>query len=217
VAGLAALSCTVGCARRTDAQTRAAFERGAGTEDDSGGPRTGSGRTGEDDAEQPAAPKQGWARVDDVLRRAAEILESTGDPDIFARLAQKWCAVEPEALETRHGLVRVCFPKPPVTVDGHAFSLELGAVGVIGLVASDLTAGDSRSLTDKALARTKSLCSSAFVKAAERERNSAFPDVRSTHEEIHTCETAGGSMLAVGRLPIARGVWQVSIAVVGVT
>jgi hypothetical protein len=194
-----------GCAARADARARAAFERsspGAERDDSTDGGAGSGGGIYEPGTE---LPKQGWPRVADIVQRSADILEVSITADTLARLAQAWCAVEPEPMETEHGVVRICYPQPPVTIDGHAFSLELAAIGVIGLVAGDLSDAESRALTEQALAKMKSACRGPFQEELDR---------RDSRHELYTCPTPSGSLLAIGRLPVAGGVWQVSIAVI---
>ncbi len=196
-----------GCAKRTDADVRAAWkaERGAANPGQTDGkvqrpgdrPGTGPGRR------RPLAETpQGWARVESLLQRASSVMARSPEPDVLAHLAQRWCEVEPEAEETEDGWVRVCNPVPPLSVDGHSFALEVGAVGVIGLVASDLSSVDSSVLLQQALRATESLCARPWQEVPSM--------------DFHTCPIEGGPTLAVGRISNGkRAGWQVSISVLG--
>jgi hypothetical protein len=195
-----------GCAKRTDADVRAAWKhrgedpdatKGNGGEpgDEPGDRRRGRRRPLSD------AP-QGWVRVESLLQRASSVMARSPEPETLAHLAQRWCEVEPEPEETEDGWVRVCNPIPPLSVDGHAFALEVGAVGVIGLVASDLSGADSSALVQQALRATESLCARPWQEVASM--------------DFHTCPIEGGPTLAVGRISNGkRAGWQVSISILG--
>jgi hypothetical protein len=195
-----------GCAKRTDAEVRQAWSARRGGEPSDAtdgaiddplepGPRGGRRR-------RPPVPPQGWPRVEGLLQRASSVLSRSPDPDALAHLAQRWCEVEPEPEVTEDGWVRVCTPAPPLTVDGHAFALEVGAVGVIGLVASDLSSTDSSALVQQALRATESLCARPWQQAPPM--------------DFHTCPIEGGPTLAVGRISNGkRAGWQVSISILG--
>jgi hypothetical protein len=195
-----------GCAKRTDADVRAAWSarRAGESPDDVDDPtpadapaRRRGGRR-----RPPASTQQGWTRVESMLQRASSVMARSPEPEVLARLAQRWCEVEPEAETTEEGWVRVCNPIPPLAVDGHAFALEVGAVGVIGLVTSDLDSTDSNALVQQALRATESLCTRPFQEVPEM--------------EFHTCPTEGGPTLAVGRIANGkRNGWQVSISILG--
>lgn len=196
------------CAHRIDAQSRAAFEKSSGrSSGDEANERVRSSESGDPGGDPDALPaKAGWERLNELVGESTSILEASPSPATVARLAQTWCDVEPEATQTDHGEVRACFPNPPLVVDGHRFTLELGAIGVIGLVATDLSERESRALTSRALSRTREVCIDSFTTGSSQ---------REVEHEVHTCATAGGSLLAIGRLPVSRELWQVSIAVVG--
>ena len=196
-----------GCAKRTDADVKAAWkaERGGASTDETGG-----GVDSPDDGPEVrrrrrrplAETPQGWARVESLLQRASSVMARSPEPDVLAHLAQRWCEVEPEEEATEDGWVRVCNPVPPLSVDGHAFALEVGAVGVIGLVASDLSSADSSALLQQALRATEGLCARPWQEVPSM--------------DFHTCPIEGGPTLAVGRISNGkRAGWQVSISVLG--
>jgi hypothetical protein len=195
-----------GCAKRTDDDVRAAWSARRGGESpddvvDDGTPDDAPGRPGRHRRPLSETP-QGWARVESMLQRASTVMARSPEPEVLARLAQRWCEVEPEAETTEEGWVRVCNPIPPLAVDGHAFALEVGAVGVIGLVTSDLDSTDSNALVQQALRATESLCARPWQEVPAM--------------EFHTCPTEGGPTLAVGRIANGkRNGWQVSISILG--
>jgi len=216
------VACTPACVRRTDADTRTAWQRargGGGT--DRGG---GDGPGGGDDGESPAGPRpEGWAYAGELIDRAIDVLRMAGDDVALTRLAEDLCEVSPEPRASPYGEVRVCFPAPPVNVRGRAFTLELGAAGVIGLVSVDVDAKESRALLTDALRMTQKLCSGPRV-ASSGGVDAVLPGgpkprrgEAGKRDEFHTCPVGGGPVLAVGRFPSRAEVdlWQVSVAVLG--
>lgn len=147
--------------------------------------------------------RPGWNRIDELLVQATNLLATSPDETVVAELAMRWCETEPAPVTTTHGEVRICSPNPPVTVDSTAFVLEMAAVGVIGLVATDLDADTSRTLAQAARLEVERMC--------ER------PWTESQDHAFYTCPVIGGSTLAVGRVPSDKrgSAWQVSIAVLG--
>jgi hypothetical protein len=223
-----AIASLPGCAKRTDEAMRRAWEKSAGRGTEPGGPGDAAA-PGEDDDAKSGRVAFGWARVDEVLVTAVELLHTGPDDSMLARLAERWCAVEPVPQTTDHGPVFVCHPSPPVTVEGHSLVLELGAPGIIGLVARDLTEAQSLALTERARKATGHRCTGPWAQA---------PGVTARdgtlREEFHTCATLYGPVLAVGRARVrdddddrrergrnrmerGRNVWQVSVAVLGTT
>jgi hypothetical protein len=208
------------CAKRTDQAMRRAWESSAGRGTQSG-TRANGDAPGEN-GDPRAKVSFGWARVDEILVQAIELLDIGPDDSRIARLAERWCAIEPAAHETVHGPVFVCHPSPAVSVEGHTLVLELGAPGVIGLVARDLSEAQSLTLSQRARKAASRLCTGPWAPApAVTARDGAL------REEFHTCTTQGGPMLAVGRTRVrsdddnrmerGRNVWQVSVAVLGTT
>lgn len=202
---LALLVVVDGCARRTDEETRAAFEsvRGAPSSERGRGRRARAGRK----AKVAAAPGvDPFQRVNDVLGESIAVLGLGRDEAAVTALAQRMCAVAPEAKPTDAGPTYVCFPEPPVEVGGHAFTLELAPSGVIGLQAADLTRDASRSLLEQVRQATAKHCATPF-QATDRDANDEHaPD-------FHICPVDGGSTLAVGRSESGRDRWLVSVSV----
>ena len=195
----------VGCAKRTDAEARRAFEQAQGRGAPGEGPRSevvsggGKGVFSRD--------KLGWDRVAQLLDNAVSIQRASPDEARMEELAAQWCAIEPEPRDTDHGPVRVCNPEPPVIADGTSFTLELGGDGVVGLVAADLSRADSEALATKARERVTPLCTAPW--------SAATPDVDVAAPSFVTCPTEGGPLLSVGRFPRTPGGkrWFVSLAV----
>lgn len=144
-----------------------------------------------------------------MIETARRLLARGADPEAIAQLADLWCAEEATPMQGRHGEVRVCVPAPPVSVAGHAFTLELGGLGVIGLVASDLSGAQSTKLLQQALEQGPRWCAGSWTPVPVRDENA--------HEEFHTCPTRGGPTLAAGRFPkdLRGDLWQVSVSVIG--
>ncbi|MEM6994759.1 MAG: hypothetical protein AAF721_29870 [Myxococcota bacterium] len=195
---------TSGCARRTDARSKSAFDsaRGRGASKRQRQSEVVSGG-GSGVFEQ---RKVGWARVDEMLGHAVSTLRAAPDDSKLAELAARWCAVEPEPRDTVDGPVLVCNPDPPIIVGGTSFSLELGGDGVIGFVAADLSSADSTRVAAEARKTAKHWCAEPWAKAATTD----VADPTS-----HTCEAEGGPLLAVSRFPTRPGSdrWLVSVAV----
>src|SRR5690606_19752430 len=87
------------------------------------------------------------------------------DDSSLARLAERWCAVAPVPHQTVQGPVHVCHPSPPVAVEGHSLVLEMGAPGIIGLVARDLSESQSLALSERARKAAARLCTGAWEPA----------------------------------------------------
>jgi hypothetical protein len=199
------------CAKRTDEAVRRAWNRRgadvdpeAGDEGEAGEGDEGDGRRGSPRRRgSPAQPLEGWAGVERLLTRATFVMAGSPEPEVLASLATRWCEDEPNAEETESGWVQTCAPIPPVRVDGHVFTLEIGAVGVIGLVTADLSRADATSLVHEALDKVKGLCASPFKEVAAT--------------AYHTCPIEGGSTLAVGHFARgrSRSGWGISISVLG--
>ena len=203
-----AIGTSLGCTHRTDEQARRAFAAAQHRD-----PVTER----RDDAVPPDRLRStnpevasSWRRIDTVLAQAVDSLGS-GDPDMLARLAERWCAAKPEAQATEAGPVWVCFPEPPVQTGGHGFTLEVGGRGMVGLVSSSLSGADSQRLLGAALEATRRLCTEPWQAVPNRDENAK--------EELHTCAVAGGPVLAVGRLPrdVQADLWQVSVTLLAAT
>ena len=204
---------TAGCARRTDAATRRAWQKAGGgptdpsdgaTADGEGGDANGNG----DGTKRP--PAFGWDRVGQLLDDGLEVMALSPDDEAFNELAAQWCDVEPEARDSPDGPVYVCFPTPPLRVDEARFSLELGGAGVIGLVVRDVSAAEATKIETKARELAAKRCQGPWRDAGEQA--DAHGGSRFT-----TCPAGGGPILAVGRfaLDAAADRWQVSVAIVG--
>lgn len=210
-AGAACLLLALGpaCTRLTDQRVRQAWggagkTAGAGT---AGPVVPGDGPRGEDG---PAPVRVGWDRVDEILDGALAEANLGTDDEVMARLAERWCRVQPEAKQSDEGPVLVCIPNPPVQVDGHAFTLELGGEGVIGLVAAELSAEESSALADEALRRTERWCTRPWNDVSDTEPSPAAAT------RLHTCPTEGSALVVVARFvsPAGSNRWQVSVAVI---
>lgn len=194
------------CPKRTDEETRRAWEASLRDKDKGSAPGEATNGPGGEDGPRPSSAT-GWDRVREVIGDALDVMQVSPDAKAFARLAQLWCAVEPEPRHSEHGVVRVCNPDPPVRVGKHGFTLELGSIGVIGLVALDLSDADARQLAGRARAETERWCSDEFRERREAEHQ----------DEVHTCTVQGGSTLAVARIKDETGSWLVSISVLSAT
>lgn len=211
-AGLLLVLAAVACAGRLDEGTRKAWKRSGAQGDPDEPTRPGSQVTpGETPKDRPL-PALGWARVDEVLEGAVTIMRRSPDDETLARLAQTWCGDEPRRATTDDGEVWTCDPKPPIVVDGARFTLELGAPGVIGLVAADLSAADGERVALRARQAAERWCIAPWT-PVRTERD----DPSSRTPKLETCPIEGGQQLAVSRLPLDRTgrTWQVSVAIVG--
>lgn len=210
VAVVAALA--MGCTKLTDARVREAWGGGSkGVGAGAAGPADpGDGPEGETE-EVPV--RVGWDRLDEILDGALAEANLGTDGEVMARLAERWCDVQPEPRTTAEGPVLVCLPDPPVQIDGHAFTLELGGEGVIGLVASELSPEESSALADEALRRTERWCTRPWNDVSPRPTEPSPPAATA---RLHTCPVEGSALLVVARFvsPSGAGRWQVSVAVI---
>jgi hypothetical protein len=208
VAGLAP---ALGCARRTDERVREAWGSGKAVGAGSAGPADpGDGPAG---GPAEASVRVGWDRLDEILDGALAEANLGTDREVMARLAERWCQVQPEPQPTQEGPVLVCLPDPPVQIDGHAFTLELGGEGVIGLVASELSPEESSALADEALRRTERWCTRPWNDVSPRPSDPSPPAATA---RLHTCPVEGSALLVVARFASPPGAsrWQVSVAVI---
>jgi len=209
---VASLTLALGCAKRTDERVREAWGDGSKAAGAGAaiGQDTGDGPDGETDA---APTREGWERLDEILDGALAEAGLGTDDEVMARLAERWCEVRPEPQRTEDGPVLVCIPDPPVQIDGHAFSLELGGEGVIGLVATELSPEESSALADEALRRTERWCTRPWNDVSPRPTESSPPAAMS---RLHTCPAEGSALLVVARFvsPTTADRWQVSVAVI---
>ncbi|MCA9710512.1 MAG: hypothetical protein KDK70_32020, partial [Myxococcales bacterium] len=174
----------------------------------------GDGRTGEGNGSDAATEPvlQGWARVDQLLDTAMAEAALGTDDEVFARLAERWCETSPEPQRTEEGPVLVCLPDPPLQIDGHGFSLELGGEGVIGLVAAELSAETSTALVAEALDRLDRWCTRQWTDVTPRP---TAPKASPPPTELYTCPVEGTVLLVVARF-VARSddQWRVSMTVI---
>lgn len=210
--GLLVVLALVACAGRLDEGTRKAWRRSGAQRDPDAPARPGSQvKPGETPKNRPP-PALGWARVDELLEGAVTIMRRSPDDETLARLAQTWCGDEPRRATTDDGEVWTCEPKPPIVVDGARFTLELGAPGVIGLVAANLSAADGERIAQRARQTAQRWCVAPWTAVSTHD-----DDPSSRKPKLETCPIEGGPQLAVGRLPLDRSgrTWQVSVAIVG--
>lgn len=209
---LAGLLLAVACAKRTDERVREAW--GGGSKSAGAGAAIGHDTGDGPDGETDTAPiRVGWDRLDEILDGALTEAGLGTDDEVMARLAERWCEVQPEPQRTEDGPVLVCNPDPPVQIDGHAFSLELGGEGVIGLVATELSPEESSALAEEALRRTERWCTRPWNDVSPRPTESSPPAAMA---RLHTCPVEGSALLVVARFvsPKAADRWQVSVAVI---
>ncbi len=204
------LTLAMGCARRTDERVRDAWGGGSQTPDGQG-PRR-SGQQADEVQDTGAAPVlAGWERLDQILDGAfAEAAVGT-DAEAMARLAERWCEVEPVPRETEDGPVLVCIPDPPVQIDGHGFSLELGGAGVIGLVSRELSEAESARLAEEARRRTDRWCTQTWTDVSPPSSPTSTDAV-----QLSLCPVEGSALLTVGRFVSNAEAqqWQLSVAVI---
>ena len=199
------LAFTPGCAHRGEDRTRQAFEAAREA------PKTGG--SGNEDQADPSVTTPdrfavGWERVGAIVKLSAREL-SAGDPERVLRLADRWCASEPNVRDTEHGPVVVCFPEPPIQAGGHGFTLELGDGGMVGMVSASLSGAESHKLAREARREGDAWCVEPWQPASS-------PD---DFQVFHTCAVEGGAVLTVGRLPrdLEADLWQVSVTLLGAT
>ena len=200
------------CANRTDERVKKAWGGGAQAPDDrqGAGPDGASSSEGGGPADAPI--RVGWDRVDEILDAAVTEASVGTDEEVMARLARRLCAVEPEPNQANGESLRVCRPSPPVRIDGHTFTLELGGEGVIGLVATDLSNEESARLAEEARRRTDRWCTRPWNDVSPPADPS--PPSQPT-AQLFSCAVEGSALLVVGRLmPEASELWQVSVAVI---
>ena len=198
------------CAKTTDDDVRAAFEKAQrGVSDDA--PRSRTRGRGRRSGAQPTSTDP-WTAVQDKLAESIAVFGKLADASTFDTLAQRWCDVRPEPTETEDGLTYLCYPDPPLRVGGRSFTLELSPSGVIGLQSDELTGVESRQLADRAREAASRFCATPFTASDPDE-----PGPRA--QEFHTCPADGGVTLAVWRYPASASGdrWRVSMSVLGST
>lgn len=197
------IAATPTCAQRTDRRVRRAWITAEKTPSQSQTRRIGIPIRGT--SKQDALEPRGWRQIIQTLDESAHLIGTWPDPAMIAQLAQDWCAVPPEPQSSAHGDTWVCFPEPPITAAGHRFTLELSALGVIGLVAADLSDEDSVHLARLAQTHAEPLCTGPWSPAADPPLSTA---------DMYRCPATAGTVLTVGRLPQSEGDrWQISIVV----
>lgn len=199
-----------GCAKTTDAEVRAAFERAHRGESrgETKSPTRERGRR-----QRGRLPDTDpWSAVQDKLGEAIAVFAKATDPATFDTLAERWCDVRPEPIETEDGRDYLCYPDPPLRISGRSFTLELSASGVIGLQSDELTGVESRQFADRAREAASRFCATPFTVVRAED-----PGPRA--QEFSTCPSDGGVTLAVGRFPAAAAgdSWRVSLSVLGST
>ena len=192
-----------GCAGRETAASRAAWQNAVrgGAPGGSGGATTPGGGNNSGLADPGA-----WRDLATFTAESAELLALGISTAPLASLVDKLCAEPPEeesgVLDPE--TVR-CPPKPAMDPMGHPLTLELSRHGSVGLVATDLSDGDSAALLTQALRQMAGACVGTWAKAPG-------PNL----QEIHTCTSPSGAMLVVGRFPEGTTErWQFSLAVLG--
>lgn len=198
------------CAKRTDERVQRAWggSNQAPDAEGRGGRGQGNALTGETEAEPILV---GWDRLDQILSGAVAEAALGTDAEVLARLADRWCDTTPEPQRSEEGPVLVCLPDPPVQIEGHGFSLELGGEGVIGLVAAELSADTSTSLVDEALAKLDHWCTRPWTDVTPPTEQKSRPST-----ELHSCPVEGSALLVVARFVSNTEAeqWRVSVAVI---
>ena len=208
---LLAASLGSGCSKQAIESSRHAFEGAGKDETDTPGEGAEGSSTPGRATPELSDELTGWARIGSMVDEAVRILVGGAGEEQVAQLAQRWCDVEPEAKQTPHGPVRVCFPDPPVSAGGEVFTLELSTGGVIGLVASELSGPKSEALFREALDRGQQWCEGSWAELS----NDADQAEHDAHGDLRTCTVEKGPMLVIGRFPTEpdADLWQVSVAV----
>lgn len=197
--------CALGCARRTDAETRAAFEAASRPREPSGkAPRERPDRRRLPTADD---PRTAWQAIGELLEASITLLGSDTSVAAFTAAATGWCAVRPEPKTTRAGPTYACFPREPLAIGRRTFTLEIAPGGVVGLHMDELDEATSRSIADQARAAVARLCATPFA---------AVPTDDAKSSGFHTCPVDGGSTLAVGQARSTAGPgWFVTVTVLG--
>ncbi|MCH9680726.1 MAG: hypothetical protein K0V04_04760 [Deltaproteobacteria bacterium] len=199
------------CAGRTDQRVREVWG-GSSQAPGREGPQRPGGRESGGEGVVDAPVLHGWARLDEVLDGAFSEAAVGTDDEAMARLAQRWCAVEPVPRNTDEGRVLVCAPDPPLQIDGHGFSLELGGAGVIGLVSQELSEAESTRLAEQALRQTERWCTHPWTDVSPP----SPPTTDAPAAQLHICPVEGSALLTVGRFvsSVESELWQLSVAVI---
>jgi len=207
IVGLA-LACTPaidGCARRTDAENRAAFEAATRPPSTPGSRRPD--RPGRRPRPAPGDPRTTWHELGELLDDSITLLDTDTDQAAFIEAATRWCAVKPEPRATRAGPTYLCFPRDALVIGKRTFTLEVSPHGVVGLYIDELDEATSRALAEQARGEVVRLCATAFAPTPAEDDAARW---------FQTCPVDGGSTLAVGHARSTSGPgWFVTIAVLG--
>lgn len=206
IVGLALACATMAaCSRRTDAETRAAFE--AATKPSAAPDRRRPDRPGRRPRPAAGDPRTTWHDLGELLESSIRLLDSDADAAAFVDAATGWCAVKPEPRATRTGPTYVCFPRDVLALGKRTFTLEVSPQGVIGLHIDELDEATSRALAEQARGEVARLCATAFAPTPAEDDAARW---------FQTCPVDGGSTLAVGHARSTSGPgWFVTIAVLG--
>ncbi len=209
-AGCLALAAALGlgaCASRETQSSRKAWQQAL----DRGEPgRTDGAKPSRGTTANTGVDPSAWRDLVSFTTSSGELLSLGTSTAPLPALIDKLCAEPPEEMDANlaEGRPMRCPPKPPMEPLGHPLTLEL-ARGTIGLVAVDLSDGDSAALVEESLKQLAGACAKGWTKIPSRADNA--------HEDFHTCTTPSGSMVVLGRFPIdlGGGRWQFSLAVLG--
>lgn len=193
-----------GCANRTDARTRAAFE--AAQRGERAPTTDGRGRRNPQRRDPRRTSPTAWSGLDDRLADAIDLLAAGIDGDTLIATTGKWCAVTPEPSASETGPTYVCFTEPALNFERRSFILEVARTGVIGFEMRELSGPQSREIATRATDALAHHCARPFAKAVSTVGDEA---------EFSTCPVDGGSTLAIGHARATAEEWFVSVAVLG--
>jgi hypothetical protein len=186
--------------------SRDAWDRAVASQ--AGANKGGDGAGGSRGGQNGSGARDNWQGLAQFTTDASELLAGGSTTVSLARLAERLCSEVPDTHEQEPApdFVR-CPPRTPLAALGREFELELGGSS-IGLLAENLSDDDSSELVRQLLQRLRGVC---------REPWSRADNALAAFQEFHTCPTAGGAVLAVGRFPtnLNAGQWQFSLAVLG--
>jgi len=193
-----------GCARRSEQDTRSAWEEALRRGRGAGGGRGPDGARADAKARELAE----WKALRERLEQIAEQL-ADGAPTVdFDGLAERLCGGPPEREREAGATIYHCMPTPPVEISGTSLALELDNSGVVAWAATGLDIELSEALLQRALSQLASACAQSWTPVQRAEN--AF-------QEFFTCPLEGGVVLAIGRVQSEKeeGEWQVSLALLG--
>ena len=190
--------------KSTTAASREAWEKAL-----HGGPGSTSGSTtgGSRGTSRGNGSGDSWQSLAQFATDAGELLAGGSTTVSLTRLAKQLCREVPADVDTEDPALPSLRgePKNEVAALGHDLQLELGRPNAIGLVAPDLTDQASAELVRQTLQRLRGACKEAWTMV--RADNAL--------QELHTCPTASGATLSLGRFPSSSGQWHFSLAVLG--